>query len=202
MKHFLIVLFSLFSFTALMSQQQQGKITGKIMTSDGKPAPYVNITIKETKENIVASEDGSFTINTDKECTCTIVVSFNGLKTQEQKVNIQNGKTVELNFKLQENAEELNEVVVTAFRGLNDKSASIGKLPIAPRDLPQSIVVIDKSILDRQQALTMSDVLQNTNGVYIMGTTGGYQEEIAARGYAFTSSNTFKNGARFNNGIM
>src|SRR5947209_5524802 len=121
MKHFVIVLIALCSLTTVLSQQQQGKIKGKITTSDGKPAPYVNITIKETKQNIVASEDGSFTINTDKECTCTIVVSFNGLKTLEQKVNIQNGKTVELNFKLQENAEELNEVVVTSFRGLNDK---------------------------------------------------------------------------------
>jgi hypothetical protein len=35
-----------------------------------------------------------------------------------------------------------------------------------------------------------------------MGNTGGYQEEIAARGYAFGSSNTFKNGARYNNGAM
>jgi iron complex outermembrane recepter protein len=38
--------------------------------------------------------------------------------------------------------------------------------------------------------------------VYIMGTTGGYQEEIAGRGYAFSSSNTFKNGVRYNNGII
>ncbi|MBI1780195.1 MAG: TonB-dependent receptor [Sphingobacteriales bacterium] len=35
-----------------------------------------------------------------------------------------------------------------------------------------------------------------------MGTTGGFQEEIAARGFAFNSSNTFKNGVRYNNAVM
>jgi iron complex outermembrane recepter protein len=45
-------------------------------------------------------------------------------------------------------------------------------------------------------------VLANTNGVYIMGTTGGYQEEIAGRGFSFGSSNTFKNGVRYFNGML
>ncbi len=48
----------------------------------------------------------------------------------------------------------------------------------------------------------MSDVLMNTNGLYIMGTTGGYQEEIAGRGFSFGSSNTFKNGVRYFNGML
>ena len=47
----------------------------------------------------------------------------------------------------------------------------------------------------------MADVLRNFNGVYLMGTTGGVQQEIAARGFALNSSNTFKNGVRYNNGV-
>jgi iron complex outermembrane recepter protein len=199
MKQFITALVLLCSLSSVNGQT--GTVKGKVLTSDGKPAAFVNITIKETKQNIASGADGSFTITTDKECTCSIIVSFVGLKSQEKKVAIHNGETVEVNFQLQENAKELDEVIVTATRGLNGKSTDIGKLSVAARDLPQSVAVIDKSILDRQQVLTMSDVLQNTNGVYIMGTSGGYQEEIAARGYAFTSSNTFKNGARFNNGI-
>src|SRR5258706_374227 len=38
--------------------------------------------------------------------------------------------------------------------------------------------------------------------VGMMGTTGGVQQEIAARGFAFNSNNTFKNGVRFNNAVM
>jgi iron complex outermembrane receptor protein len=103
---------------------------------------------------------------------------------------------------MQGKTKELGEAVVVARKGMNEKFNSMSKMPIDPMDLPQSTVVIGKSILERQQVLHLSDVLQNTTGIYVMGTTGGYQEEIAGRGYPFTSSNTFKNGARYNNSIM
>ena len=38
--------------------------------------------------------------------------------------------------------------------------------------------------------LRVSDVLANVSGVYVSGNTGGYQEEISGRGFAFGSSNT------------
>jgi iron complex outermembrane receptor protein len=47
----------------------------------------------------------------------------------------------------------------------------------------------------------MTDLLKNANGLYIMGTTGGYQEEIASRGSALSASNTFKNGVRYFSGM-
>lgn len=188
-------------FIAGKVHAQNSAIRGKVTTSDGKPAANVNITIKESRQTTVSGDDGSFTIQTNKECLCSIIVSYIGLVTQEKKVAIHKGEDANVTFQLQENASELEEVIVSTSRSLNDRSTTIGKLPAAARDLPQSVVVIERSVLEKQQVLTMSDALQNVNGVYIMGTTGGYQEEIAARGYAFTSSNTFKNGARFNNGI-
>lgn len=104
--------------------------------------------------------------------------------------------------KFGDTAIKLQDVTVWSQRGINDKTPSIGKGNIIARDLPQLSQTIDKTILERQQVLKMSDVLQNAAGIYIMGTTGGYQEEIASRGYAFSSNNTFKNGARYNNGVM
>ncbi|MEO6455256.1 MAG: TonB-dependent receptor [Ginsengibacter sp.] len=202
MKYLLIKIFCLIiCFTIVDVHAQQNIVIGKITTSDGKPAAFVNITFKEDKKTVMSREDGSFAISIGRECTCSIVVSFTGLKTQEKKVTIGNGEIAEINFQLEENSMQLNEIIVSTARGMNDRLSSIGKLPVPSRDLPQSIVVIDHAVLEKQQVLTMSEALQNVNGVYIMGTTGGYQEEIAARGYAFNSSNTFKNGIRFNNGI-
>jgi iron complex outermembrane receptor protein len=97
---------------------------------------------------------------------------------------------------------ELQEFVFESQRSFNEKPLTIGKLPIRPMDLPQSVMTLDRTLLEAQQVRTMSDVLMNTNGVYIMGTTGGYQEEISARGFAMGSSNTFKNGLRYANGMM
>lgn len=82
-----------------------------------------------------------------------------------------------------------------------DTLATIGKSKIKEMDLPQSMMLIDEKMLKQQQVSSMSDLLKNTNGLYIMGTTGGYQEEIASRGSSITSSNTFKNGIRYFGGM-
>lgn len=99
-------------------------------------------------------------------------------------------------------AGQLNEVEVSSTKTENEKVVTIGKIPVKPIDLPQSVAAIDRTVLEQQQTVRMSDALKNFNGVYLMGTSGGYQEEIAGRGFAFTSSNTFKNGVRFNNTVM
>ncbi|WP_460501038.1 TonB-dependent siderophore receptor, partial [Hymenobacter agri] len=96
----------------------------------------------------------------------------------------------------------LTEVTVTGAKSLNQRVVSAGKMPIAPLDNPQATLTIERPVLEQQQALRLSDVLANVAGVYVMGATGGTQEEIASRGFAYTSANTFKNGVRYNNGIM
>jgi len=93
----------------------------------------------------------------------------------------------------------LQEVIVTSNQ--QKTPPAIGKSGIRPLDLPQASTVINQSTLQNQQVQTLTDILKNTNGVYIMGNTGGYQEEIASRGYALGSSNTFKNGVRYFNGM-
>ncbi|HTQ27409.1 MAG TPA: TonB-dependent receptor, partial [Puia sp.] len=94
------------------------------------------------------------------------------------------------------------EVIVISGRSQNQKSTAIGKANIEAKDLPQAITVIDHDLLVRQQVLTLGDALMNVNGVYVMGTTGGTQQEIGARGYTFGSTNTFKNGMLYNNAVM
>ncbi|WP_298222948.1 TonB-dependent receptor [Flavobacterium sp.] len=95
--------------------------------------------------------------------------------------------------------EILAEVMITA--SARKVPVNVGKSNIKPLDLPQSVAVINQSTLQNQQIANMTDILKNTNGVYIMGNTGGFQEEIASRGYAMGSSNTFKNGVRYFNGM-
>lgn len=189
-------------FAAATAHAQPSIIYGKVTTSDGKPAANVNITIKESSKTIISGEDGSFVINTDKECICSITVSYIGLTTQEKKVTVRNGKNAEVNFQLKENAGQLDEVIVTSHKSLNAQPASIGKAPIDPMDLPQSIAILGQSVIHDQQALRLSDVVKNVNGVYLATARASTQENFSARGYSFGSSNLFKNGARINSGAM
>jgi iron complex outermembrane recepter protein len=184
------------------SNGQSGGIKGIVSSVDGSPAPYVNITIKETNQGMASAEDGRFHFKKLAPGQYTLITSFIGLETQSKTVVVTSGSTVDVNFTLAENSQQLSEIVIFDTRSMNDRPASIGKTYIKPMDLPQSVVVLDKSVLERQQTLRLSDVLMNANGVYIMGASGGVQEEIAGRGFAYGSSNTFKNGSRFNNAIM
>jgi iron complex outermembrane recepter protein len=181
---------------------QTARLTGHVTTSDGKSGAFVNIILEGTKRGATADENGYYEIGNLKAGTYTVSATFVGLETQSQKVQITEGATLERNFTLKENSQELSAVIVRGQQNVNDKPVALGKIAIRPMDLPQSVAVIDQKLLEQQQVLRMSDALMNVTGVYIMGTTGGYQEEIAGRGYAFSSSNTFKNGARYNNGVL
>ena len=179
-----------------------GSLRGQIVTTDNQPAAFVTVQLRGTSKVTTTDESGAFIFKGIKEGTYVLEVSLVGLQPQEKEISICDGEQTMVSVMLVENAQQLDAVVVQARKSGNERVTAIGKMPVQPKDLPQSITVIDRSILVRQQVQTMSDALQNVNGVYLMGTTGGVQEEIAARGYAFGSSNTFKNGARFNNGIM
>jgi iron complex outermembrane receptor protein len=198
-KFFIVLIFSIVSIAALA---QHGTVKGVVKTSDGQPAPYVNVALKENNKGTITAEDGSFTLKNVKAGSYTLITSLVGFQPQEKQIAVTANETTVVDFSLSENSEQLAEIVVSDTRSMNEKTVEIGKAGIKPMDLPQSIAVIDRSVLERQQALHLSDVLMNTNGVYVMGTTGGTQEEIAGRGFAFSSTNTFKNGARYNNSIL
>jgi iron complex outermembrane receptor protein len=90
----------------------------------------------------------------------TLIVSFVGLQTIQKPVDVKQGETNNLDFTLFENENQLAEIVIIAGRTINEKPVTIGKLPIKPMDLPQSVSIIGKDVLERQQVLRLSDALQ------------------------------------------
>ncbi|GGA77275.1 TonB-dependent receptor [Flavobacterium palustre] len=97
----------------------------------------------------------------------------------------------------------LKEIVVTGNKP--QKPVSAARSGIKPMDLPQSIQVIDGQVIEQQQAIRLSDVIKNANGVYVSSARGGAQESFYSRGYDIsnsTASNMFKNGFRFNAGSI
>ncbi|HMK06837.1 MAG TPA: TonB-dependent receptor [Flavobacterium sp.] len=135
--------------------------------------------------------------------TQVIVLLFSALATAQEDTNLmsstENVPTIVNDTVKNKKGEVLQEVIITSNQ--QKTAPTVGKAGIKPMDLPQSIATISHSTLQNQQVSSMTDILKNTNGVYIMGNSGGYQEEIASRGYPLGSSNTFKNGVRYFNGM-
>ncbi|MBH8557842.1 TonB-dependent receptor [Hymenobacter negativus] len=182
--------------------ESNGTVTGRVLLADGQPAEQVSVRLKGSERGTVTAADGSFALKVPAGWQ-SLVVSCLGCQAQEVAVEVQPGQTATLPpFTLARGEQQLQEVTVTGAKSLNQRTPSVGKMPIAPLDNPQATLTIERPVLEQQQALRLSDVLANVAGVYVMGATGGTQEEIASRGFAYTSANTFKNGVRYNNGIM
>lgn len=96
--------------------------------------------------------------------------------------------------------EILKEVIIT--QNQQKKPISAARSGIKVMDLPQSVQVIGSEIIGQQQAIRLSEVIKNANGVYVGSARGGAQESFWSRGYDMTANNMFKNGFRFNGGSI
>lgn len=194
--------FTFFMLLGVFVYAQTGTIKGKITTTDGKAAAEVSVILKENNRTAIATDDGSFVLRNIKAGGYTIKISHTGLQTIEKMITVKSDAILELNFSLKETAKQLDEVIVEARRTANEKAVTIGKVGIAAMDLPQAVAVVNKTMIENQQAQKLSDVLRNVNGVYLATTRGSVNESFSARGYGLGSNNIFKDGARINSGSI
>jgi iron complex outermembrane receptor protein len=90
-------------------------------------------------------------------------------------------------------------VTVTASQGPVVSATDIGtRTETELRDIPQSLQIVPRLVLEQEQARSMNDVLRNVAGVTIPWTSGGRYESITIRG--FTTVNQFKDGFRNDSG--
>ncbi len=109
-------------------------------------------------------------------------------------------KVGELAYSLNQDDEADEEIVVTGDRaGYRVPNASTATRTDTPlRDVPASIQVIPRQVLEDQKAERLQDALQNVSGVTKRGNYGGG----AAGGFVirgFTQEGNFRNGLRDNN---
>jgi len=102
--------------SSLQAQTVTGTITDAV---DGTPLPGVNVIVKGTKNGVSSDFDGNYSI--DLKNGSVLMFSYMGYKSQDVTVN---GKSV-LNVALEQSAEALNEVVVTAL-GIKREKKSLG----------------------------------------------------------------------------
>lgn len=194
----IILLLTLFSASAFA--QQHGSIKGKITSTDGKPAAYVNIGLKNNVISAVSNDNGEYTFPRVKPGAYTIKVSAVGINPQEKNITITAGETVTLDFVLTENSQILEAVTIA---GKNNRykislpSASL-RLNEPLLEAPQNIQTVSNSTLKDQQIISMSDgLIKNVSGatrlehwgdLYTNITMRGSQIQAMRNGFNFVSS--------------
>ena len=151
-----LTLMLLFSHVFLMLNAQTNSITGTVKDANDIPLPGVNIVVKDTNTGVVTNFDGEYAI--EASIGDVLVFSYVGLKKKEIKVS----KSV-INVKLEEKADILDEVVVTAF-GVKQ----------ATRELGYSVTNIESEDINTNgQTDALSGLQGRAPGVQINKTSGG-----------------------------
>jgi len=203
MKRIFVGILTLLIYQGAFSQSTgTGVIKGRITTTEGEAVPMATVTLKDLQRVTRADEDGVFIFKNIKEGSYTLTASYTGLAGKDQQVAVTAGKTLQLELSMAVSSAQLEQVIVNNKRTINETPVTVGKAPISPMDLPQSVSIVGQSQIRDQQALRLSDVVRNINGVYLATTRGNTQEAFSARGYSFSSNNMFKNGTRVNSGAM
>ncbi|MDC6361666.1 MULTISPECIES: SusC/RagA family TonB-linked outer membrane protein [Flavobacteriaceae] len=113
---YVLVFAVLFSIQGALAQT----ITGTVSDEAGVPLPGVNIVEKGTSNGVSSDFDGNYSI-TVSGGNATLVFSSLGMRTVEVPAN---GRT-SINLTMQEDAEQLGEVVVTAL-GIRKETKALG----------------------------------------------------------------------------
>src|SRR5690606_32877960 len=120
-------------FLALVVQlafAQEKTISGTVTDQDGLPLPGVNILVQGTTNGTQTDFDGNYTINAST--GQNLVFTYIGQKTITQAIGA--GNTI--NVQMEEDAQALEEVVVTGVAGATDKrKLSVTVASVSAEDL-------------------------------------------------------------------
>ncbi|SEW39603.1 iron complex outermembrane recepter protein [Chitinophaga sp. YR573] len=190
---FLNLIILIFSSYGAMANEVLSAIKGKVLTSDGEPAAYVTVQIKNTGHGTLTDQNGDFLFKKIKPGHYTLQVSLIGYETLEQEVEVETDKVSHVSLQLKVSRNQIKEIVVVGGKNkyvVNNPSSSL-RLQTPLTEVPQNIQVVTKEVLNDQQVFNMSDgVLRNVSGAQRIAHWNTYTR-INARGGQLTA---FRNG--------
>ncbi len=147
----------------------QKTVTGTITDNYDVPLPGVNVIVKGTTIGTATDFDGNYSLNVEND-TDILEISYVGFKTQEITV----GSQTVINVTLEEDAESLSEVVVTAL-GFTENRDEQGST---------SSVVATETVLRSGEATIINALSGKASGVKISRSNGdpGAGSTIRIRG--------------------
>lgn len=152
-----------FFFLSNIAFAQKGNIFGTIKDAKTKESiPGAAALIVGTTQGALSDDDGTFSIENIAVGKYTIKVSFVGYASQEIPVNIEMGKTTQLNVALSDGT-ALDVVTVTAKREMNTAVAVV----VETRKLEQIAVGISAQQISRSQDRDAGQIIRRLPGISI-----------------------------------
>ena len=157
-KLFFTVGFFIFSMSCLA--QQVGSLTGKVTNARGEGLPGIAVMLKGSSQGVATQVDGRYSLTDIASGRHKIVVSGVGLANQEIWVSIKAGEITRQDFVMQEDATEMEEVIIQA-----ESEAEVLRLSA------KAVQVIDTREVKLKTA-DLGEVMAQTEGVSVQRAGG------------------------------
>ncbi len=136
-------------------QAQTAMVSGKV-TAEDNPLAYAEVFLEDTEIGTATDGDGNYLIKNISAGTYTITVKYLGYVTISEKITLSEGQSLKKNFSLQEDALNLDGVVITGTRYSQDRVNN-----------PVVVGVIDAKLFNATQSIAISEGLNFNPGVRV-----------------------------------
>ncbi|WP_411766758.1 TonB-dependent receptor [Winogradskyella sp. A3E31] len=162
----------LFTVTGIFAQST---ISGKVVDETGLPVTGVNLILDGTTKGAVSDFDGVYAITNVDDGTYTLRASYLGFKSYTQSVTVA-GSDVTVNITLSEDAEALDQIVVTGVTNPRSKiESSVSITTMRPNNIKQSA------------PRTTAEIFRTVPGIRSESSGGEGNANIAVRGVPVSS---------------
>ena len=149
----------------------QTVVKGSVKGSDGTPIPGANVYIKGTTSGGVTDFDGNYSFTTNLTGDQILQASYIGYGSQEKSVAI-SGAEVTVDFILNEDAQQLDEVVLTGTNTVRTQ-----------KETPLSLTSFKaKDLQTKLNTSSQADILRNVPGITAEGGGGEVASNVFVRG--------------------
>ncbi|MGB5942421.1 MAG: TonB-dependent receptor [Leeuwenhoekiella sp.] len=172
---YLRALVVLFAFCICSVANAQFTISGSITDNSGTPLPGVNIALKGMAKGAVSDFDGNYAISNVENGAYTVVASFLGFKTREYRVEV-SGADVTQDFSLEEDAQALDQVIVTGVANPRSRIES-----------SVSVTSLKPSTIEQSAPRSTAEIFRTIPGIRSESSGGEGNANIAVRGVPISS---------------
>lgn len=152
---FFSFLWSAILFASENPVRTDANIFGHVVNSKTKEhVSFINVVLKNTTIGTTTDDVGRYSLKNLPEGKFIIVAEGVGFKPLEKEVRLEKGKSVELNFEIEEDALNLNEVVVTAGRSSQKRT-----------ETPVIVNTISTKMLETTQSVVLGEGLNYCTGL-------------------------------------
>lgn len=175
MKYFFSTIAFTFLFIHLFAQEN-GHVHGRITDTNDDPIPSITVSLMGIQQSAITNEDGVFSFRNIRPGSYTLEAAGLGFHASKQNIVITSGKTISLSLQLNASAQTLEEVIVNVVnrKSYNTTITANQKLHASLIDLPQSVKVVSRNLIDDRQSFEFKEIVKNVSGVNLTSSSSDF----------------------------